>query len=62
MSQLIPFREWCKSNGFGITTGYKLLKEGKIKARKVGKLTMITAEEAQRFVNSLPEYAPNANS
>ncbi len=56
MSQLIPLREWCKANGFGITTGYKLLKEGKIKAHKVGKLTMITQEEAQKFISNLPEY------
>jgi hypothetical protein len=54
--ELIPFRDWCKSNGFGVTTGYKLANSGKIKVVKLGKLSMVTKAESQRFANSLPAY------
>ncbi len=55
-SDLIPFQKWCKNNGFGVTTGYKLANAGKIKIVKLGKLSMITSEESRRFANSLPAY------
>ncbi len=53
---LFPFREWCKSNGFGVTTGYKLANAGKVKLVKLGKLSMITRAESERFANDLPAY------
>ncbi|MCB9982279.1 MAG: DNA-binding protein [Rhodospirillales bacterium] len=55
---LIPFREWCKINGFGLTTGYKILNRKEISAVKIGKLTFIQREEAARWANSLPSYQP----
>lgn len=54
--ELIPFREWCKNNGFGLTTGYKLLNSGEVKAVKVGKLTFVTQEENKRWASQLPAY------
>lgn len=57
-SNLIPFRDWCRSNGFGVTTGYKLANTGAIKVVKLGKLSMVTRTEAERFANSLPAYQP----
>lgn len=53
-----PFTKWCRDNGFGVTTGYKLAKEKKIFPVKIGKLTMITPEEDERFRKSLQPYQP----
>lgn len=50
------FRNWCRDNHIGITTGYKILKEGRIEAVKVGKLTFITDEADQKWRESLPKY------
>ena len=58
-SELIPFRDWCKNNGFGLTTGYKILNSGEIKAVKIGKLTFIRRQDSERWAKSLPEYSPN---
>jgi hypothetical protein len=55
-SDLTPFRQWCWNNGFGVTTGYKLANAGLIKIVKLGKLSMVTRAEAERFANSLPAY------
>ena len=57
-TSMMPFREWLKENGIGVTTGYKLAKEGKIRPVKIGKLTMITREEGERFTKSLQPYRP----
>ena len=53
---LTPFREWCRSNGIGLTNGYRLANSGQIKIVKLGKLSMVTRAEAERFANSLPAY------
>ncbi len=57
-SGITPFREWCKKRNFGPTYGYKLLNSGAIKAVKIGRLTYITDEEDQRWLDSLPKYEP----
>lgn len=60
-SELIPFREWCRNNGFGVTTGYKILNSGQIAAVKIGKLTFIRRTDAEDWAKKLPQYkAPNA--
>lgn len=53
---LIPFREWCRLNNIGITTGYKLLNSQELHAVKVGKLTFIHRDESNRWAKSLPAY------
>jgi len=53
---LIPLRTWCKLNGVGLTTAYKFLNSGELKAVKVGKKTFIRREEAARWAGSLPVY------
>lgn len=55
-SDLIPFRDWCRANGIGLTNGYTLANTGKIKLVKLGKLSMVTRAESERFANSLPAY------
>jgi excisionase family DNA binding protein len=40
--------------GVGNTTGYKLIAEGKIVARKLGSRTMIETESLKAYVASLP--------
>jgi excisionase family DNA binding protein len=40
--------------GVGNTTVFNLIKAGKLEARKLGGLTMITDESLRRFVENLP--------
>ena len=55
---IIPFKEWCLKNGISLTTGYRLLNSGKLKAHKLGKLTFIKSEDDKAFMDSLEEYKP----
>lgn len=53
---LIPLRTWCKLNGVGLTTAYKFLNSGELKAVKAGKKTFIHRDEAARWAANLPGY------
>lgn len=49
-----PLRAWrvnqfCKAHGIGRTTFYSLVKNGDLKVRKVGKSTLVDADEAARW-------------
>lgn len=55
---MTPIRKWCEKRNIGTTLAYRLLKEGKLKAVKLNSKTYITDEEDDRFIKSLPTYAP----
>lgn len=42
----------------GRTKFYEDLNAGRIKAKKNGRSTIVTADEAQRYINALPDYEP----
>lgn len=46
--------DFCRSYGVGRTFTYQLLGEGRLEAKKAGKRTLITAESAKAWWNSLP--------
>jgi hypothetical protein len=50
--------DWCRTRGRSRRTAYRLLAEGKLKARKHGKSTIITAQSDQTWWDSLPEFQP----
>ena len=50
-----PFREWCRRNGIGVTTGYAEIKSGRLIARKVRGKTIVTAEDGAAWRKSLPK-------
>lgn len=47
--------QFVTASGIGRTTVFAEIKAGRLKARKVGKRTLITAEAARVFLDSLPE-------
>ena len=46
---------FCEKYGIGKTKLYEEMNEGRLKARKLGKKTLIAFSEAERWLNSLPE-------
>lgn len=44
-------------SGLGRTTIYKLIKEGHLKPKKVGRRTLILVEDLQSFIDSCPEMS-----
>jgi hypothetical protein len=50
-----PFREFCRRNGIGATTGYAEVKAGKLIARKVRGRTIVTKEDGRAWRESLPK-------
>lgn len=51
-------REACQITGLARTTVYKLLRNGRLTRRKVGKRTLILASELEAFVKGLPAGGP----
>lgn len=55
--ELEPFREFLRRNRIGLTSGYKLAAEGKIKLTKVGSRTYVTREAIASFLANLQQAA-----
>ncbi len=51
--------EVCAISGFGRDTIYAAVRNGKLIARKLGKRTIVTANDLDRFLNSLPALQLN---
>lgn len=47
--------EVARMSGCGRDTIYRALHEGRLHAKKLGRLTRIPADEAKRFINALPD-------
>lgn len=55
---LLSIEQARESLGVGKTTLYKLIGEKKIKAKKIGKRTVILKSDLENFLNSLEDYKP----
>jgi hypothetical protein len=53
----LRFRKWCHTVNIAPSTGYELIKAGRIAVVKIGRGTFITREARQRFVASLEAEA-----
>ena len=49
-------RETCRRYSVGKTFLYAEIKEGRLKARKAGRRTLIAADDAARWFQNLPEH------
>ena len=47
--------EFCQAFGVGKTKVFDEIKEGRLKVRKAGRMTLIRAEDAKAWLDSLPE-------
>lgn len=55
--------EVARMAGCGRDTIYRAIREGYLKPKKLGRLTRIPADEAQRFINDLPDLKlPNRDT
>jgi predicted DNA-binding transcriptional regulator AlpA len=46
--------EFCKRYGIGRTRFYQELKEGRLRARKCGRRTIVTEDDAEHWLQRLP--------
>lgn len=53
-----PFSDFLKRYGIGRTKAYEEINSGRLKARKVGKRTLVTEADAQAWLDSLPAFRP----
>lgn len=52
-----PLPEFLKQFGIGRTKAYQEINSGRLKAVKVGKRTLITAADAQTWLDGLPSFS-----
>ncbi len=46
--------EFCRRFGIGRTTVYEELKRGRLRARKIGRRTIVTEDDAEAWLRRLP--------
>ncbi len=51
--ELVRFRPWARANIGGVSTAYRLVKDGRLRITKIGKSSYVTRAEIQRFMKSL---------
>ena len=51
-------KELADKTPFGLSSLYKAINTGQLKAKKFGKKTLVTDEDWARFIDSLPDYHP----
>ena len=52
--------EFCERYAVGRTTAYEEIKAGRLRARKCGKRTIISEDDAEEWLRCLPAIAPGA--
>jgi hypothetical protein len=57
---LMPLKDFLAWANIGPTKGYEIIAAGEVEAVKVGRLTMIRRDSAERWVASLPAFKPKA--
>ena len=57
----LSISEFCHWSGLSKTKVYELIEHGDLQARKCGRRTLITNEEAHRWWDSLPSMCPAFN-
>jgi hypothetical protein len=57
----IAYRMWeaAAATGFGESTLWKKVAEGKLEARRDGKATVVERDELVRYIRSLPKVRPS---
>lgn len=51
--------EFCHLYGTGRTLAYEEIKTGRLRARKVGRRTVISRDDAESWLRQLPTIEPN---
>lgn len=62
MKAALSTKEFCEAYGVGQTKLYELLHSGELQAKKVDGKTLIPVYEADRWLKSLPNFEPHADS
>jgi excisionase family DNA binding protein len=57
---IYSIKEFAATYGLGRSTVYRLLRSGDLKARKVGKRTVIAASDGKSWLRRLQAYKPKA--
>jgi len=62
MKQSYSLNEFARQNAIGLTTVRREIKAGRLAARKVGRRTIITAEDAKAWQERSPKVQPRVRA
>jgi hypothetical protein len=54
LQRAMSIRTFCKTYDIGRTSTYTEIKAGRLKVRKIGRRTIITADDAEEWLSRLP--------
>jgi excisionase family DNA binding protein len=54
--------EFCQRYGLGRTSAYQEIQAGRLRARKVGRRTIVTQDDAENWLRRLPAIEPEPAS
>jgi hypothetical protein len=54
LQRAMSIRAFCENYGLGRTATYSEIRSGRLRARKVGRRTIITTDDAEEWLNCLP--------
>lgn len=57
-----PLPDFLKRYGISRSTAYREINAGRLKARKRGSRTIVLADDAQLWLDSLPNFVPAGNA
>lgn len=61
-SELLTITDFCKAANVGRTRAYQLINQGRIKALKLGRKTLIPRAAFEEFIAGLKPYTPGSYS
>jgi hypothetical protein len=59
-SELLPLKSFCERFGVSRTLAYREIGAGRLVARKIGKLTRISLDDARAWAEALPRISTKA--
>src|SRR5258708_4897684 len=60
LQRAMSIARFCKRYDIGRTKTYEEIKAGRLRARKIGKRTVISADDAEAWLDRLPIVVPDA--
>ena len=57
-NRYVSMEDWCRLSGIGKTVSYQLLRDGQLRAKKLGRRTLIDLAAGLHWLATQPDWKP----